>query len=189
MNERRLRLDFAIALFALLISSVAAFATVYQTHVIARQFSATVWPYVSFDKNYAPWQVQLVVRNDGLGPAIIRSVKLTFDGKAEPSLEGILAEVARRDPQMTADARAALRSGVKLRIATSTPTAGMVVPANGQHTVFEVDGAVLVRDLKPSLERIGLSLCYCSLTGNCWLQSLGDRTGEPAAVSSCTKPA
>jgi hypothetical protein len=38
MNERRLRLDFVIALCALLISTVAAVATVYQTHVIARQF-------------------------------------------------------------------------------------------------------------------------------------------------------
>jgi hypothetical protein len=188
MNAR-LRLDFVIALCALLISTVAAVATVYQTRVIARQFSATVWPYVSFDLNYAPWQVQLYVRNDGLGPAIIRSVNLTWDGKTEPSLENILAEITRRDPQITAHARAALRSGAKLRIATSTPTTGMVIPANGQHTIFEVDGDVLVHYLRPSLKHLGIALCYCSLTGNCWVQTFQNRAGEPTAVSSCPKRA
>lgn len=188
MNAR-LRLDFVIALCALLISTVAAVATVYQTHVIARQFSATVWPYVSFDENFAPWQVQLVVRNDGLGPAIIRSVGLTFDGKAEPSLENILVELARRDPQMTTRSRAALRSGAKLRISTSTPTAGMVIPANSQHTLFEADGDLLVHYLSPEVKHLGITLCYCSLTGTCWTQSFHDRTGEPTAVSSCSKRA
>lgn len=185
----RVRLDFVIAICALMLSGVAAFAAVYQTRVVAQQFSATVWPYVSFDENFAPWQVQLLVRNDGLGPAIIRSVSLTFDGKAAPSLENILVEIARREPQIATAARAALRSGAKLRISTSTPTAGMVVPANSQHTIFEADGDLLVHYLSPEVKRIGITLCYCSLTGTCWTQSFHDRAGEPTAVSSCSKRA
>jgi hypothetical protein len=188
MNAR-LRLDFVIALCALLISTVAAAATVYQTRVIARQFSATVWPYVSFNENSAPWQLALSLRNDGLGPAIVRSVRLTWDGNTEPSLEHVLIEIARAEPQMTARARAALRSGAKLRIATSTPTGGMVIPANSQHTILEVDGDVLVRYVNPTIKRIGITLCYCSLTGNCWSETFHDRAGEPTAVSSCPKGA
>lgn len=187
MNEGRLRLDFGIALGALLISTVAAVSTVYQTHVIARQFSAAVWPYLSFDTTNSPSTVELDIRNDGLGPAIVRSATITWSGKPQASLESLLGAFAAQYPHAVAAARAALRAGTKLRITTSTPTRGMVVPANTQHTVIRLDGAVLLRYFQPAFMRsFGLSLCYCSLTGNCWVQSFKNRANEPSSVRSCS---
>lgn len=180
-----LRLDFVIALCALLISTVAAAATVYQTHVIARQFSATVWPYVSFDETNSPDSVEMDLRNDGLGPAIIRRVGITFDGKPQASIEALLATIGQHQPQAQISARRAMRAGERLKITISTPTAGLVIPANTQHVVILVDGAVLVRYFKPEITHVGLSLCYCSLTGNCWTQSFQSRDTEPRAVGSC----
>ncbi len=189
MDEKRFRLDFVIAFCALLISTVAAVATVYQTHVIARQFSATVWPYVSFDDDYSPWMFEMDVRNDGLGPAIVRSVSITWGGKPQSSLESLLAMFAARHPQMVAAVRAALHAGAKLRITTSTPTPGMVIPANTKHTIIALDGTILVRYL-PELKRsFGLTLCYCSLTGSCWTQRYPEHGSEPTAVASCSKGA
>jgi hypothetical protein len=189
MDERRFRLDFVIAFCALLISTVAAVATVYQTHVIARQFSATVWPYVSFDDNFSPWMLELDLRNDGLGPAIVRSVSITWDGKPQSSLESLLATFAASNPQALAAARAALHKGAKLRITTSTPTPGMVIPANTQHTIIRLDGPVLVQYFRPAVKHFGLTICYCSLTGSCWVQEYGRRGSEPTAVGSCSRRA
>jgi hypothetical protein len=179
------RLDFVVALCALLISTVAAAATVYQTHVIARQFSATVWPYVSFDETNSPDSLEMDLRNDGLGPAIVRRVSITFDGKTQASIEALLATFAQHDPQAQISARRAMRAGERLKITISTPTAGLVIPANTQHVVILVDGAVLVQHFKPEIKHVGLSLCYCSLTGNCWTQSFQSRDTEPRAVGSC----
>lgn len=186
MDEKRFRIDFIVAIGALLISTITALSSIYQTRVIARQFSATVWPYVSFDSNYAPWMLQVYVRNDGLGPAIVRSVSITWDGKPQPSLERILATFGREEPQSIAAARAALRAGAKLRISTSTPTAGLVIPANSQHALIDVQGAAIVRYLRPDIKRLGLSLCYCSLTGSCWVQTFQNSAGEPRTVPSCS---
>lgn len=186
-DDRPFRLDLVVALGALLISTVAAIATVYQTRVIARQFSAAVWPYVSFDSTNSPSFAELDIRNDGLGPAIIRAVKLSWDGKPQPSIEAIVASLRSSDPQMTNAIRAAFRSGASMKLTTSTPNAGMVIPANAQHTVVRIEGAVLVARLGPELQRrLGLSICYCSLTGNCWTQSYGNRAGEPTSVRACT---
>jgi hypothetical protein len=185
MDEKRFRLDFVIALCALLISTIAAVATVYQTRVIASEFSATVWPYVSFDETNAPSLAELDVRNDGLGPAIVRSVAITLDGKPRASVEALMAAVAAGQPKAEAAARAAVRAGAKLDITTSTPTPGMVIPANAQHVVIKVEGAVLMQYFAPVLKRIGLSLCYCSLTGTCWTQNLHDSGSEPKPVASC----
>ena len=160
-------------------------ATVYQTHVIAQQFSATVWPYVSFDDTTSPWSFEVDLRNDGLGPAIVRSVRITLDGKPQASLETLLARLSHEEPQSLAAVRAALRAGTKVQITTSTPQAGLVVPANAQHVVIRVQGAVLVRYVGPAFKRVGISLCYCSLTGTCWTQSHQTRDTEPQAVASC----
>lgn len=185
MDEKRFRLDFVIAIGALLISTVAAVATVYQTRVIASEFSATVWPYVSFDTTNSPALLELDIRNDGLGPAIVRSVKLTWDGKPQPSLEALIATVTAGHKRGLAGIRAAMRAGEHLKLTTSTPTAGLVIPANGQHTAIRMEGAALVRYFQPSLGRFGLSLCYCSLTGSCWTQSYRNHAAEPSSVRSC----
>jgi hypothetical protein len=185
MDEKRFRLDFVIAFCALLISTVAALASVYQTRVIAQQFSATVWPYVSFDDTTSPWSFEVDLRNDGLGPAIVRSVSITLDGKPQPSLETLLARLSHEEPQALGAIRAALRAGAKLQVTTSTPKPGLVVPANAQHVVVRVQGAVLVRYVGPAFKRVGISLCYCSLTGTCWTQSHQARDAEPKPVASC----
>jgi hypothetical protein len=185
MDEKRFRLDFVIAFFALLISTVAAIAAIYQTRVIAQQFSATVWPYVSFDVTYSPTAIEVALRNDGLGPAIIRSVAITLDGKPQASIEALLAALGASQPHAQAALRAALRAGSKMSITMSTPTAGMVIPANEQHVLIRADGAVLMPSFKPAIRRVGISLCYCSLTGTCWTQSFRSRDSEPHPVSSC----
>jgi hypothetical protein len=186
MNERRLRLDFAIAVSALIVSFVAAGAAVYQTRVIARQFSATVWPYVSFDRTNSPWSAELDIRNDGLGPAILRSVAITWNGKTEPTIEALISAAVAADPRGMRAARAALASGTKLAFSTSTPTAGMVIPANTKHVIVRLDGALLVRYYAPAIKHVGLSLCYCSLTGSCWILKYAQTdNSEPHGVGSC----
>ncbi len=187
MGEKRFRLDFAIALGALLISTIAAISTVYQTRVIAQQFSATVWPYVTFDRTNSPSMMELDLRNDGLGPAIVHGVTIDLDGKHVSSLEAALTDVFKAQPQATKRIRAAAAHGNGgLSITTSTPHAGMVVPANAKHVLVRLNGAVLVSGLGPSLLNLKVSLCYCSLTGSCWRQTLAeDQT--PVAVASCPR--
>jgi hypothetical protein len=185
MNERRFRLDFVIALGALLISTVAAAATVYQTRVIASQFSATVWPYVSFDITNAPTSFDLELRNDGLGPAIVRSATLSLDGHEQPSLEVLMRTLVLQDPKTLAAMRRAARIRA-LKVTTSTPTAGEVIPAGTSRPVIRIDGAAFALPFRDDLPRIGLTLCYCSLTGNCWRESYRSRESEPEPVSGCS---
>ena len=185
-DDRTFRLDLVVAFGALLISTVAAVATVYQTRVIANQFSAAVWPYVSFDSTNSPYSTELDIRKDGLGPAIIRTVELSWDGKAQPSIETLLQHLRASHPQMIAAIRAALRSGASMKVTTSTPTVGMVIPANSQHVVLKVEGAVMVARFRPEMRRLGLSICYCSLTGNCWTESYENRDAEPTSVRACS---
>ena len=57
VNEKVFRLDLTVAVAALLISGVAAGASAYQTYVIRKQFSATVWPYLTYITSSSPDKV------------------------------------------------------------------------------------------------------------------------------------
>lgn len=188
MTEKRLRVDFVIAVSALTVSLVAAGAAVYQTRVIAQQFSATVWPYVSFERTNSPWSSELDIRNDGLGPAIVRSVAISWNGKSKATIEAAQAAAVAENPKAMRAVRAALANGAKLSFSTSTPTAGLVIPANTKKLVVRIDGAVLVRYYRQGLKHLGLSLCYCSLTGSCWVQKYGGVDySQPQSVGSCPR--
>src|SRR5215469_10082262 len=82
MDDKRLRFDLFIAGMALVISTFAAAASAYQAYVINQQFSATVWPYLSLSTSYDRSNkfIELDVRNQGLGPAIVRSATVTVAG-------------------------------------------------------------------------------------------------------------
>jgi len=77
-----------IALMATVISVCAFCVSVYQTQLARRQQLASVWPYLSIggygtaNSTSQSWGLRVV--NNGLGPAIIESVKIGFAGQAQP---------------------------------------------------------------------------------------------------------
>ena len=99
VNDRGFRLDFFIAVAAVLISAVTAAALIYQTRVIGDQFAATIWPYLSVGDTYDVNGETIEVSNDGVGPALVRSAQLSVDGRAVPAWNDYL-KVLMRDPTL-----------------------------------------------------------------------------------------
>jgi hypothetical protein len=191
MDEKRFRFDLLIALCALLISGVAAGASAYQTYVIRQQYSATVWPYLTFitsssTDNY----FELKVSNAGIGPALIRSAVVTRDGKpiempANPT--AVPAIGAAIDPERNAATRDAQRAGLhgKNSVTETSIVRGDVVPAGNTLELLRVEGRFLTRRVLADARRVDLKLCYCSLLGTCWTKRLWDPSVEPHAVAAC----
>jgi hypothetical protein len=97
---------------------VAAGASAYQTYVIRKQFSATVWPYLTFiTSSSADKYFELDVSNPGIGPALIMNAVVTRDGKrverpagptSEPAVEAAIEPSGpRRKPMRRNRARTA----------------------------------------------------------------------------------
>jgi hypothetical protein len=170
--RRGIRIDLVIAVCALLISSFATAATWWQSRVVAQQLSAQVWPYLSITTTYDPQYIAVDVVNDGLGPAIIRSVVLTVDGRAYAN-----------------PARAFRRVFKPERGKFGTQTAGLspggVIRANGTTRLFRVTAPWAARQFAAAAPRVDLRVCYCSLLGNCWLVSAQQQTSEPRTMPRC----
>ncbi len=183
MNERAFRFDLLIAVAALLISSVAAGASVYQTRAIQEQYDAAIWPYLSIDSTESTNGVTLAITNDGLGPALVRSAQLYENGQPIGSWHQLFADVAL-DRQMPLG---------KVRTSTmSSLDASTTLRPGATETMITV---TLAHKLPPAVLRrhvVTMDLCYCSLNDHCWLlhATPGRATGNyPHTTSDCTSTA
>jgi hypothetical protein len=177
MNEKRLRFDLLIAVSALLISTIAALASVYQTRVIREQLSATVWPYLSFDRTFSPQAVTLSLTNYGIGPALVRSASVELNGKQVPSWDEVIAEYARVAHQMNV-------KGVT-RISDANLDGSVVLSAGVTRRLLEVQAAgATMHAVRRVAGGVALTVCYCSLLGQCW-QATSGQMGAPQERASC----
>jgi hypothetical protein len=192
VDEKRFRFDLLVALVALAISGVAAGSSAYQTYVIRKQFSATVWPYLNFitstsnDKYF-----ELDVTNPGIGPALILDALVTRDDKAvvgpqtpsnQPAL--LIATKPERDAAKEDEAKSGTHGDREL---TSTILSGDVLSAGQKLELLRVDGKSITRRIVAGIRHVDVTLCYCSLLGDCWTKRLWDPDVKPHSVSGCPR--
>jgi hypothetical protein len=191
VDGKSFRFDLIVALGALLISSVAAASSAYQTYVIRKQFSATVWPYVTFvTSSSTDRYFELDVSNPGIGPALIYSAVVTRDGKAvqrvpsPTTLPAIDVAIASERAAAKSDEE---RSGEHKRpnITVSTIYSGDILPAGAKLDLLRVEGKYITRRVLANIRRVDLTVCYCSLLGDCWTKRLWDPAIRPHPVHAC----
>jgi hypothetical protein len=191
VDEKRFRFDLLVALGALLISGVAAASSAYQTYVIRKQFSATVWPYLTFITSSSTDKFfELDVSNPGIGPALIITSTVTRDGKVIEQPPGpnvvpaVGAALAPERAQAAAEERKSHQHGSN-DMTSSTILPGDVLPAGQKLELLRVEGKFLTRPILANIYRVNVSLCYCSLLGDCWTKRLSDQAIKPRSVRSC----
>lgn len=127
----------------------------------------------------------------GIGPALIYTATITRDGKpierpvgaaVVPAI-GVAIEPERSEAKV--DARKSGTHGVS-DMTSSTLLPGDVLSAGQRLVLLRAEGKFFARRVIADINRIDVSLCYCSLLGDCWTKRLNDPAIRPHAVSSCT---
>ncbi|MBI1393280.1 MAG: hypothetical protein GC152_11125 [Alphaproteobacteria bacterium] len=166
-----------LAVAGLFTGAVALWAAVNEADAVRKQQLATVWPYISVSPmNYgSPGEerFEIIVRNKGIGPARIKSVRLEVDGKEETSWYDLAAEL----------------SGGKQIGISNTPIANEVISPEEELTAVSFDVAYApkeavfgFRDLVRN-GRANIFVCYCSVFDDCW--RLDALNVETSPVDSC----
>ena len=183
-EDGRLRIDLFITICAVAIAAIASGASVYQSYVIRQQYDSAVWPYLSFVVSRDPAQASFVeadLRNDGLGPALIRSAVVTVDGKPVASVDAAVAPLMH-------DAVLSQRHAphpTKLSNLNSTIAAGDVIPAGRSIQLLKAEGAPFVERVVAAAPHLDISICYCSLTQRCWIKGFAEQAAQPHEVRFC----
>jgi hypothetical protein len=191
MNDRAFRLDFFIAIAAVLVSGLTAGTLIYQTRVIGDQFSATIWPYLSVSTTYDPNGETIEVTNDGVGPALVRSAQLRVDGRDVRAWNDYVSVLAH-DPEVR---KAFLRTRTALLAGSAShPTLSMssIGPSStlrpGEtYTLLKVSFLESLPSQALARHSVAIDFCYCSLNGSCWTlhASPGQINPDPQPVARC----
>ncbi|BCT91440.1 hypothetical protein LYSHEL_04640 [Lysobacter helvus] len=142
--------DRVTAIAAVLIGLVAVGVAAYTATLQRQQIRAQVWPRVLFYN--AGMAGEFHIANKGVGPAVVRSVRVTVDGKPVRNWGQALTRLGLSDP-------AQKYSSLSGMVLSPGDDIGYLLP--GDHAQF-----VALRHHVG--DRLKLDLCYCSALDECW---------------------
>jgi hypothetical protein len=144
-----------IAVAALVVSVSAVVVGLYEAALQRAHDRAEVWPHVEISTFVTPKGASLFVANTGLGPAIIKSVVVTVDGKPRRNWEEVL--------------RALGDSG---RAALNTTTVVDHALRGGERTpLVELDRQAVPPHFWEWVARVTVTICYSSVFNESWVVS------------------
>jgi len=183
--ERGIRMDLLIAVCALLISSLAMAAswlqsreTARQTEVLEEQLGAQVWPYLSVNENLDGDRASFSVENDGLGPAVFRSLSVTVDGKPKSNVVDVLHTIlgSRLHERKPHDEH--------MKFNIDYATVGGVLRPGQSIELLGFTSKTFAAPFFYADKRITFATCYCAIVpGRCWHGSTSSDAPQP--VDSC----
>ncbi len=177
-------------------SAACALAVSAYTALLQRQqVKAQVWPILSWGVSAADQRPDAVdesdggvapphhefafnLRNDGVGPAVVRAMEVTLDGKPLRDWGDAMDVLYPKSPEHPLS-----------RGAHYTVVHGHVFAAGASVDAIRPDGEELTHRFYDGYDRIAVTLCYCSVLDDCWTlhaQGLKVRP-EPEPVRSCPR--
>ncbi|MDJ0839686.1 MAG: hypothetical protein QNK37_24425 [Acidobacteriota bacterium] len=164
-KKRIIDAQMIIALSAVLISLCAVFISVYETWLMRKHQRLSVWPSLAVMTVMTPEKFEVQIRNNGTGPALVKSVHVTVDGETVTNWRGMLRKLYPDQP---------------VPVFSRSQLNGRVIQSRESVPAFSIEAEGWPNKLRRDIERIGMTLCYSSIYEECWVIE-GD--AEPTLLS------
>lgn len=143
-----------MAATAFLVSVCSLFIYIYQSKLMAEQQQVVVWPYVQWSHSNVD-DFRLEAENKGVGPALIRKVTMSFNGKPLGGNGDLVREVMGADTKLDWQ-NGGLEGTV---MSAGEKTSFLIIPGKEPGRAFGV---------KLAAGKFSLEITYCSIYGRCW---------------------
>lgn len=185
--------EMTTALSAVVVGVAALVVAVDQSNIARQQaelmektVQASVWPIVQFDvaadQGIRTAEAILSLRNSGVGPAIIKGIRIERDGAALPNVAAFL------------ERRIEVTQGMRFDLDTTRGT-GRVLAANESVAIGEANWDLVVGQIPSGmrddidayfseLRAIEGAICYCSVLDECWVNRTSNYA-NPERVEAC----
>lgn len=183
-------LDVTLAVSATIVSLVSLGLAIHSGHSMEKLVAANSYPYLEQWRNMGSdkpmpgtdrtrMRVQYMFQNNGVGPARIDWVQLSFDGKPIADLDALLEACCHGtkhdSPSLN---RRGNVVGTLVRPGDSVSLFDWVEP-DKPNPVFAA--------MHEKMDRIGITYCYCSVFEECYVRM--PKPGKPDPVEQCKAPA
>ena len=163
-----------VALSAVVIGVSALVVSVIQVQIMRQEQHASVWPRLAITNSYNERGLSLQVVNPGIGPAIVRHVRVTVDDTVRQTWPEVLRSlIPDQRPPST------YQSYINDRI----------IPPGEEVTTLGVPPGEAADSAHNQLERLAFEICYCSVYDRCWIATgFGRSPARTDEVRACTLP-
>jgi hypothetical protein len=177
--------DLVLAGSAILISVISLAVAVGHGRIQQKMLAASSWPLLFLDSGNRDEKtgadiIAIAVRNDGAGPALLKSVTAIYKGKRYTQAYPLLVDCCGWR-YVTDEQEAKLYQVTTARLNRS------VIPTGGERPLLMVPrteaNAKIWKQLDKERFNFRFDACYCSVLGECWRSDL--QGGEPKAVKQC----
>ncbi len=161
------------ALAAGVVSISALAVSIYEAYLMREQQAASVLPIIDFWAAYNPDEsYSLNLANKGLGPAFMRHIAVRVDGEEHKNWNSVTKAMTGR---VIGHNESAL--------------IGSVLAPGEVSSMLSIGDSTASTEVWRKAQNVELSVCYCSVFGDCWTTTVSDlNTGSPSAVSTETCP-
>ena len=170
-SSRRRDWNAFAAVIATLVGLLALLVSAYTAHIQRQQVRAQVWPFL-LASNYDN-ELAIKVLNKGVGPALVRGVRVWVDGKPQPDWHHALGAL-----------------GVSLHGGQTSTLNGNVLSAGESLTMIKLFDGKAYQSLRAAYPRLSMEICFCSTLDDCWLYSDrgAGRKAATQAIAQCPAP-
>ncbi|RRB07363.1 hypothetical protein [Larkinella rosea] len=169
--KKTLNIELLLGLSATFLSVAALIVSIFQTRIAREQQHATVWPYVQLTSDHLDNNLILLLKNNGIGPALIKKVEFGYRGKSDASHINLLNEI--ENAQASQDSvRKAGRFWNDIR-------PGDVVKAGDEIELYKVLKNNYLANFMSDViadSTFRFRITYSDVYGNCWLLDHGKVT-------------
>lgn len=183
----RSSLDLLVAFAALTTSISSIWLALAQGDDMQRLVQAQSWPYIGFHSGNSTVDeathervrsLGFTVVNQGVGPARVRWMEVSVDGRAVPNTTALMLRAARMPEDARIDRRETYTSGIQ----------GRVLQAGEEITFLRWHHAPQREPIWSALDkarfgRIVIRTCYCSVFDECWISH--SETPDPTPSATC----
>jgi len=156
-----------VAFSAVMISFVALGVGIYEAHLERSFHSASVWPRVEVFRSYNSKRFSYVVINSGIGPAIVKSAKVSLNDRYFSNWKEAVTATTQASPAEV--------------FVGNSHISNRVISPDKELDILTISDKALAKLLAQS-DNLAIELCYCSVFDECWVT---DRNNKPRPIGNC----
>lgn len=189
------RLNLVLAVCAILISGASFYATYLQAESAENQVRAMTLPLVrfehsNFDSELNERAVTFSLNNSGVGPAIVQGVEFVYGESRHSSLPALYRACCEMEYESYQQFQSEMLSRESVDILDggmfTRPIDEFVIPGQSEYQflgLYRATGNSAFWDKLDQIRwRLGISICYCSMLGDCFEHDGENRSIE---IPSC----
>ena len=185
------KLNFVLAFCAILISAASFYATYLQAEAADKQVKAMTLPLLqygsgNYDDETKEQIISFVIKNAGVGPALIKNLKYSYEGDEYQYFSQFLrACCAVEVAQYQKDAQKGM--GLENGGESWSALLNTILPGNEDVEFYRLYPGKLTENLWSKLNderhKLEVSICYCSLLEECFIT---EKKGVVVPIEYCS---